>query len=163
MPAAAFANFAVYGPGAASMHVTDAAGRLEAAQPVMTKRFGASIGGTGTAVTLRPYRGRAFALVNGGTGAVAAQPRKRSRFALSVSIGGALTQDGVTGAVLESKVEGDLTLKQAIRILLAQAAGNATGLDGATPEFRSAVDNGKVRIAGTYTGGTRTVTTLDGS
>jgi hypothetical protein len=93
---------------------------------------------------------------------MASQPRKRQRFALSVSIGGALTQDGVTGAVLESKVEGDLTLKQALRILLAHAAGNATGLEGASPVFKS-MDGSKTRIAGSYTSGTRTVTTLDGS
>jgi len=162
MPAAAFVNFAVYGPGATSMNVLDAAGSATA-QPIMTKRTGASVGGIGTANVLRPYRGRVFNLVNGGTGAVVAQARKRVRPALSVSIGGALTQDGVTGAVLEAPIEGGLSLKQAIRILLAQAAGNATGLEGSAPEFRSAIDSGKVRIAGTYSGGTRTVTTLDGS
>ena len=99
----------------------------------------------------------------GGTGLLTSQARKRVRPALSVAIGGALTQDGVTGAVLEARVEGDLTLKQAMRILLAHAAGNATGLEGTSPEFRVATDSGKTRIAGTYAGGTRTVTTLDGS
>ncbi len=94
---------------------------------------------------------------------MASQPRKRIRPALSVSIGGALTQDGVTGAVLEAPVEGNLSLKEAIRILLAHAAGNATGLEGASPEFKGAVDTAKTRIAGSYSGGTRTVTTLDGS
>ena len=157
-----YTTLTYYGPGAASMHVLDAAGAVTA-QPVMRKRFALNAGGVGVAHVLRPYRGRAFALAAAGAGAMISQPRKRVRFALSVSIGGALTQDGVTGAVLESKIEGDLTLKQALRILLAQAAGNATGLEGATPEFRSAVDPNKVRIAGTYNGGQRTVTALDGS
>jgi hypothetical protein len=152
-----------YGPGAASMALGDGAGVGTAmAQPVMTKRTGASIGGVGTVNVMRPYRGRVFRISASGTGAMASQPRKRQRFALSVSIGGALTQDGVTGAVLESKVEGDLTLKQALRILLAHAAGNATGLEGASPVFKS-MDGSKTRIAGSYTSGTRTVTTLDGS
>jgi hypothetical protein len=158
-----YTTLTYYGPGAASMALGDGAGigSMES-QPVMTKRTGATIGGVGTANVLRPYRGRVFRLAVGGVGAMASQPRKRNRFALSVSIGGALTQDGVTGAVLESKVEGDLTLKQAIRILLSHAAGDATGLEGASPAFKS-LDGSKTRIAGTYASGTRNVTTLDGS
>ena len=93
---------------------------------------------------------------------MASQPRKRQRFGMSVSIGGALTQDSVTGAVLESKIEGDVTVKQALRILLAHAAGNATGLEGASPVFK-ALDGVKTRIAGSYAAGNRTVTTVDGS
>ena len=116
----------------------------------------------GTAQVLRPYRGRAFDLNVLGDGAMQSQPRKRNRFALAVSIGGTLTQDDVTGAVLESRVEGDLTLKQALRILLAHAAGDATGLEGTSPAFKS-MDGSKTRIAGTYSAGTRFVTTLDGS
>ena len=157
-----YTTLTYYGPGAAAM--VDAAGVGAAtAQPIMSQRASAAISGVGAATTLRPYRGRAFALVNAGAGAVSAQPRKRVRPALSVAIGGALTQDGVTGAVLEAQVEGTLTLKQALRILLAHAAGNATGLESASPVFRSAVDGGKTRIAGTYVGGNRTVTTLDGT
>lgn len=162
MPLASTACLQWYGACAAAMVVADSAGALEAGQPVMTKRTGAVIGGVGTAATLRPYRGRAFDLNGGGAGAMVSQPRKNVRPALSVSIGGALTQDGVTGAVLESKVEGDLTLKQAIRILLSHAAGDATGLESANPIFKS-LDGSKTRIAGTYTSGTRNVTTIDGS
>lgn len=133
MPLASLACLQWYGPGAASMSAADAAGlgTLEA-QPIMTKRSAVVIAGVGTANVLRPYRGRAFDLVTGGAGSMASQPRKRNRFALSVSIGGALTQDGVTGAVLESKVEGDLTLKEAIRILLANTAGGSGGSSGLT-------------------------------
>ena len=157
-----YTTLAYYGPAAAAMVDTAGAGAV-AAQPVMTQRAGASVAGIGTATTLRPYRGRAFGITAGGTGLLTSQARKRVRPALSVAIGGALTQDGVTGAVLEARVEGDLTLKQAMRILLAHAAGNATGLEGTSPEFSAATDSGKTRIAGTYAGGTRTVTTLDGS
>jgi hypothetical protein len=165
MPLASLHFFHKFGPCMAAMRASDTTGlgRLENGQPVMTKRTSANITSVGTATTLRPYRGRAFNLVNGGTGAMASQPRKRIRPALSVSIGGALTQDGVTGAVLEAPVEGDISLKQALRILLAHAAGNATGLEGSSPVFKSAVDSAKTRIAGTYSSGTRTVTTLDGS
>lgn len=162
MPAAAFFFHHTYGPGAAAL-VADSGVGAAMAQPVMQQRAGAAIAGIGVATVLRPYRGRAFDLTTGGAGAMASQARKRLRPALSVSIGGALTQDGVTGAVLESKVEGDLSLKQAIRILLAHAAGNATGLEGISPVFKAATDSSKTRIAGTYAAGVRTVTTLDGS
>lgn len=157
-----YTTLAYYGPAAAAMVDAAGAGAIDA-QPVMTQRAGASVAGIGTATTLRPYRGRAFGITSGGTGLLTSQARKRVRPALSVAIGGALTQDGVTGAVLEAQVEGTLTLKQALRILLAHAAGNATGLESASPVFRSAVDGGKTRIAGTYVGGNRTVTTLDGT
>jgi hypothetical protein len=157
-----YTTLTYYGPGATSMGDAGGVGEVVTAAATMTKRSAASFAGVGTANTLRPYRGRAFDLVTGGAGAMASQPRKRNRFALSVSIGGALTQDGVTGAVLESKVEGDLTVKQALRILLAHAAGNATGLEGANPAFKS-MDGSKTRIAGTYASGTRNVTTLNGS
>ena len=71
-----------------------------------------------------------------------------------------LSQDDVTGAVFESFVEDDLTLKQAIRLLLAFAQGNATGLEGSSPVFKS-LDGTKDRITATYSSGTRTVTARD--
>lgn len=91
-----------------------------------------------------------------------ALPKARANPAATIKVN-SLSQDDVTGAVLEATVEGGLSLKQALRILLAHAAGNATGLEGSNPVFKSAVDNTKTRIAGTYTSGTRTVSTLDGS
>jgi hypothetical protein len=145
-----------YGPGAAALVASPGTGFAQA-QPVMNKRSGASMSGTGVAAVLRPFRGSAFALALGGEGALVAQARKRIRPALAVSIGGALTQDDVTGAVLESKVEGDLTLKQAIRLLLAQAQGNATGLDSGSITFKS-LDGTTTRIAGTIAAGDRTIT-----
>jgi hypothetical protein len=161
MPLAALFGLQWYGPACAALVGADAVGTVQA-QPVMHQRAGADIAGQGTAHVLRPYRGRALALSAVGAASMQGQPRMNSRFALAVSIGGTLTQDDVTGAVLESKVEGDLTLKQALRILLSHAAGDATGLEGASPAFKS-LDGSKTRIAGTYASGTRNVTTLDGS
>lgn len=88
-----------------------------------------------------------------------ARPSGRGRLA-AVGKVNELSQDDVTGAVLESKVEDDLTLKQAIRLLLAAAQGNATGLEGAAPVFKS-LDGTKDRITATYAAGTRTVTARD--
>lgn len=97
-----------------------------------------------------------------GTGAmVQALPKARARAGTVIKIG-ALSQDDVTGAVLEAQVEGGLTLSQVLRILLAHAAGNATGLESSSVAFKS-LDGSKDRIAGTISGGSRTVTTRDGS
>ena len=57
--------------------------------------------------------------------------------------------------------EGSLTLGQILRVLLAHAAGNATGLDGPNYEF-VAQDGTTVRVAGTISSGARTITTIDG-
>ena len=73
-----------------------------------------------------------------------------------------LSQDDVTGAVLESVVEGDVTLRQALRLLLAVAQGDAQGLEGSSPVFKS-LDGTKDRITATYSAGTRTVTARDAS
>jgi hypothetical protein len=58
-------------------------------------------------------------------------------------------------------VESGVSLKEVLRLLLAVAAGNATDLD-TNPSFKS-VDGSKTRVAGTRAGGTRTITTRDGT
>lgn len=72
-----------------------------------------------------------------------------------------LSQDDVSGAVMEYPVEGDLTLKQVLRLLLAVAAGDASGLT-TSPAFKS-MDGSKTRVAGTVSGGSRSITTRDGT
>lgn len=74
----------------------------------------------------------------------------------------AITQDDVTGAVLEAKIEGDVTLKQALRLLLAISQGDASGLEGGSPAFKS-LDGSKTRVSATYAAGTRTITARDAS
>jgi hypothetical protein len=147
-----------YGPACAAMVVTDAIGTLDLAGARMDKRFALTVEGQGTAVTLRPYRLRAFELDVVGTGYLhAATPKRNVRAGLTVTLG-ALSQDDVTGAVFEGKIEGDLTLKQALRYLLAVAQGNATGLGGPDVAYKS-LDGGTTRIAGSVVDGTRTITT----
>lgn len=157
MPAAAFANFHVYGPAQSAGVVTGAGEALPSA--VATARLGEVVTGVGSVPLAKPTRLRNSPLVTSGSGAmVQALPKARARPALLVKIG-ELSQDDVTGAVLEAPVEGDVTLKQALRLVLAYIAGNATGLDG-NPAFKS-LDGTKDRIAGTLSGGSRTVTTVD--
>jgi hypothetical protein len=157
-----YTTLTYFGPAAAAMVVGDSIGSVEMFAPRGSVRSGLNVQITSPAPYIRPIRLIGFPMVSQGLGTVQAmQPRGRLRVGLSVKIG-TLTQDDVTGAVFESKVEGDLTLKQAIRILLAHAAGSATGLESASPAFLSQ-DGNTTRIAGTYSAGTRTVTTVDGS
>ena len=117
--------------------------------------------GAGSVPLAKPTRLVNSPVVTSGVGVMAqALPKGRARPAVLVKIG-ALSQDDVTGAVLEAPVEGNVTLKQALRLVLAYIAGDATGLDG-NPAFKS-LDGSKDRIAGTISGGSRTVTTVDPS
>lgn len=162
MPAGAFFFHHTYGPAAAALVATPGVGDAPVLAPVLSVRAALVGAGVGDAPLLRPYRMRNAAVQGGGAGdAPLLRPVKSVRAGLRVVVS-ELSQDDVTGAVLESPIEGTLTLKQALRILLAQAAGSATGLEGPTPQFKS-LDGSKTRIAGTYSGGSRTVTTVDGT
>lgn len=59
-------------------------------------------------------------------------------------------------------IEAGYTAAEILRILAAHAAGAATGLEGANPQF-TGLDGSTVRIDGTYSAGTRTIDALDGS
>lgn len=67
----------------------------------------------------------------------------------------------IAAAIATRVAEGSLTWEHILRVLLAHAAGNATGLTTA-PAFKSQ-DGLTDRIVGTISGGTRTVTSVDGS
>lgn len=150
-----------YGPCAAALVGDPGVADVVLAEPHQLMRPALDVPALGDAPLLRPYRGRAFALTIDAQGLVhAATPHQRKRAGMSVLVS-ALSQDDVTGAVLESVVEGTLTLRQALRLLLAHAAGDATGLDG-NPAFKS-LDGSKTRVAGTISGGSRTITARDGT
>lgn len=160
MPAAAFYPLHFYGPFMTSMVVTDAAGSAQfharqIYQPALT------VGGIGTA-QMRPYRGRRAALQAGGVGTLQATARKRVRAALTVTIG-TLSQDDVTGAVLESEIEPGLTLRESVRLLLSVAVGKTdivAGLGGAaTVRFRNPADTAD-RVVATMDGSERAAVTL---
>ena len=68
----------------------------------------------------------------------------------------------VQAATLSAPIEGGLSAADIHRVLLSVAAGNATGLEGAAPVFKA--QNGTTtRVGGTYTAGTRTITTVNGA
>jgi len=64
--------------------------------------------------------------------------------------------------ILDEIVEGTLTMRQLLRILLAKNTGLTEGSGTATIKFRDLADS-KYRITGTITDGNRVSVTLDGS
>jgi len=76
------------------------------------------------------------------------------------TMGELLNSAGTAADPLLGIVEGTLTLRDVMRLLLAVNAGDATGLEGRTMVFRS-VDGATIRVQASYTTGTRDVTTLN--
>ena len=72
-----------------------------------------------------------------------------------------LSVAGITNAVWAKAIEAGFTAEELLRLLAAHAAGDVAQLD-TNPEF-SSLDGSKVRIAGTLTASTRTITTRDGA
>lgn len=152
-----YTTLTYYGPATAALIGEDSIGELTSATPRQWMRGGLNVLGLGDAPLLRPYRGRNAALTALGEGFLhGAGAKKRIRSGLSVFVS-SLSQDDVTGAVLEAVVEGDITLKETLRLMLAYVAGNASGLD-TNPAYK-AMDGTTTRLAGTISGGTRTITT----
>lgn len=72
-----------------------------------------------------------------------------------------LSPQNLAAAVWERVIEAGFTAEEIVRLLAASAAGAATGLEGANPQF-TGLDGVTVRIDGAYSGGTRTINVLDG-
>ena len=72
-----------------------------------------------------------------------------------------LTPAGIANSVWGKVIEAGFSADQILRILAAQAAGTATGLEGANPQFIG-LDGTTVRIDGGYAAGTRTIDALNG-
>jgi hypothetical protein len=98
----------------------------------------------------------AYATLQGAGQITTAQARGLLRMLATIKVN-ELSQDDVTGAVLEAKVDGEYTLKQVLRILAAVVAGK-TSNDGKT--FRNLNDDKDV-VVGTVTGNNRTAATYD--
>lgn len=157
MPLGSLFSLQWFGPAAAAA-VVQAGGAVQGAA-VGTARATGAIAGIGSS-TGRATRLAGQGATSPGAAVVTGSVRGRARAGGNIRVN-TLGQDDVTGAVLDVAIEGDVTMREALRLLLAYAAGNATGLDSGPVAFRS-IDGSKVRIGGTVSGGSRTVTTRDG-
>lgn len=72
-----------------------------------------------------------------------------------------LSNTGIANSVWAKIIEAGFSAEQILRLIAAQAAGAATGLEGSNPQF-TGLDGNTVRIDGTYSGGTRTIDSLNG-
>lgn len=95
-----YTTITYYGPGAAAMALDDGigVGSMES-QPVMTKRAGATIDGSGIAVLLRPYRGYAAAITVSGDSFTAITPHQLMKLGLKVAVGAVPSAEDITQSV----------------------------------------------------------------
>jgi len=152
-----YTTLVYYGPAAAAMIVADSVGGLQSATPKGKVRSSLVEQGAADAPYFRPVNLRGAGLEAGGVGTMQASPVTSVRAALKVTIG-TLSQDDVTGAVLESEIEPGLTLRQALRLIAAATAGRKVDPGGGGVAFRNAVANSKTRITANAD---RTVVTTD--
>lgn len=73
-----------------------------------------------------------------------------------------MTAAGIANTVWSKIIEGPYSADQILRLLAAHAAGAATGLEGANPQF-TGLDGVTLRIDGTYAAGNRTIDSLNGA
>lgn len=159
MPLASWYTGQWFGPAAGAMRVNDNLGEL-LADVEATARAASTITAQGLMTNAKATRLRNRPCTITAQGLMTqALPKAAARVAAVIKVN-ELSQDDVTGAVLEAKVEGNLSLKEAIRLLLAVAAGDATGLEGSNPVFKSQ-DGTKNRIEASYSAGDRDVTLRD--
>jgi hypothetical protein len=96
------------------------------------------------------------------TFAASATPRATGSLAGNITPFTELSPQSLASAVWERVIEAGFTAEEILRIIAAHAAGSATGLEGANPQF-TGLDGATVRIDGAYSAGTRTIDNLDGS
>ena len=99
------------------------------------------------------------ATLSGQGGVCCSTPRADGFMSADIAPATTVAADVIARAVLDVVIENNLTLADVQKLLLAVAAGDATGLD-ADPVFKSQ-DGTKERITGTLSGGTRTITSID--
>jgi hypothetical protein len=152
-------NYATwYGPAVAAA-VLPAAAALDAGAKTRG-RVEAALAGSGEVAYARGTRLIGSPAVLAGQGIVdRAAPKGRLRGGAVIGITG-LTQSDVTGAVLEAEVEPGMTLKQALRVVLA-AQGGKLAIAGNTVTIRNPADTKDRIVATTDADGQRTAVTLD--
>ena len=162
------------GTSSITLTFADAAGQLIASgggaatfsltsnNPLLT----ASINGAGTATasvsTNTPTLG---ALADGGGAVTISLSGTLTPYAIGQMSGTTaeygLTNAGIANSVWSKVVESGFSAEQILRIIAAQAAGSATGLENGNSQF-TGLDGVTVRIDGAYSAGTRTIDSLNG-
>jgi hypothetical protein len=127
----------------------------------------ASIGGSpaGSGTAAAPITGlKDAAATPAGVGAMVSSVKARGTIAATIRIGFQPSADDILFTLMDSAgtVDG-LSLRQALRVMMAVLAGKVSGAGSNTPAFRS-VNDSKTRVAAvTDASGNRTSVTVDGA
>lgn len=161
MPLASLFSLQFYGPAAGAMTTGGVA-----SSNIDIKGYGRAgvvDNSVATVPLLKATRLKNSPLITGGVGSlVTATPKARANMGLVVRVN-TLSQDDVTGAVLESPIEDGLSLRQALRLMTAALAGKVSGAETTTVTIRD-VNDSKSRIVATVdANGNRSALTLDTS
>lgn len=115
-------------------------------------------------VSVIPANSAGLQTVNtaGGGSATAAEIWSYGTRTLTTAFPDVPTAEENAAAAIAALIEGGLTLRDVLRIVLSVTAGDATGLEGASMTFKS-IDGTKNRVEATYAAGDRTVTGRDPS
>lgn len=97
-----------------------------------------------------------------GTWLLASPPYATGSMEASISTDTVLSPNSLATAVWQRVIEAGYSAEEVLRLIAAVTAGDATGLESGSPSFEG-IDETTIRVAGTYSGGTRNVTTRDAS
>ena len=162
MPLASLFTLQWYGP-AAGASVTTAAASSTAGIKGRARAQGSSSATSSVPLAKATRLRNRPATLSASATVTSALPKGRARPTATIEVN-KLSQDDVTGAVLEALVEPGLTLREAMRIVLAVSAGKTDitpdGMGGATVIFRD-VNDTRDTVTAVLTGSERTTITLD--
>jgi hypothetical protein len=123
----------------------------------MEAAFTATFTGTSNLAMIVPLGSTTFAAAFTGSADL------KGNLSMTAEFGGAepLSPEGLANAVWAKAIEAGFTAAEILRLIAAVQAGDATGLDG-NASF-TGIDGSTTRVAGTRSGGNRTITTRDGA
>lgn len=118
----------------------------------------ASLTGSGSVTASATGLGALLSALTG-SGDIDLTPAAFGELSADLAVTGAgLTTANVGEAVWAKVIEAGFTAEQVLRLIAAVSAGNATGLESGSPSFEG-LDESTTRVAGTYSTGTRDITT----
>lgn len=120
----------------------------------------ANLSGSGSVTSTLSAMAWATAATSG-AGSVSGTANATGTLAATIRGYSDLTPEGIRDKVWSAIIEGGFSADQVLRLLAAHAAGAATGLEGATPQFKG-LDGTTTRINANYSAGTRTINSLNG-
>jgi len=160
MPLASLASLHFNGPAAGAM-VTQGQATVTGTPAGYAKAQHVG-GGAGSMPLAKATRLVGSLTVINGAATTTYLPMKARARAASIIKVNELSQDDVTGAVLEALIEPGMTLREAIRLIAGATAAELSGAGTSTVTIKNAVANNKNRIVATVDSqGNRTAITYD--